>query len=232
VRGLKLICLENKGADIIKGFMFRIKISFFLVCAFIITTSVFVHSQIDSESDTVVINSISLKSEAGESEVEIVDYKTVSEWAYHLNLKLVPDAPPFVDGKGFLLSGHQTIILVTGYKKNLIYTIYFDFMRYSQNAPPFNSKLKIFIRDIYGNKRQVGTADITYMTDEKKFEVPVPFDLSYPGRFDIIIHEYAGTAGNWGIWDIIVTSKKLNEIELMPIDSESKIKEIEPKIFK
>ncbi len=224
--------LENKGSYIIKGFMFRIKISLFLVCAFIIAASMFAYSQIDSESDTVVINSVVVKSESGESEVEAVDFKTVSEWAYHLNLNLIPDAPPFADGKGFFLSGYQTVIPVTGYKKDLMYRIYFDFLRYSQDTLPFNSKLKIFIRDVQGNKRQVGTADVTYMSDKKKFEVTVPFDLSYPGRFDIIIHEYAGKAGNWGIWDIIVTTKKINEIELMPIDSKSAIKEIEPKIFK
>jgi hypothetical protein len=212
--------------------MFRIKIEVFLVCTFIIAALVSVHSQVDSESDTVVINSIIVKTETGESEAEMLDFKTVSEWANHLNLKLTPDAPPVVDGKGFYLSGYQTVIPVTGYKKNLMYTVHFDFLRYSQAAPPFNSKLKIFIRDIYGNKRHAGTADITHMSDKKKFEVSVPFDLSYPGRFDIVIHEYAGRAGNWGIWDIIVTSKKMNEIELMPTDSESKIKEIEPKIFK
>jgi hypothetical protein len=212
--------------------MFRIKIEVFLVCTFIITALVSVHSQVGSESDTVVINSIMVKTETGESEAEMLDFKTVSEWANHLNLNLTPDAPPVVDGRGFFLSGYQTVIPVTGYKKDLMYRIYFDFLCYSQDALPFNSKLKIFIRDIYGNKRQVGTADVTYMSDKKKFEVTVPFDLSYPGRFDIIIHEYAGKAGNWGIWDIIVTSKKMNEIELMPIDSKSMIKEIDPKIFK
>lgn len=212
--------------------MFRIKIEVFLVCTFIIAVSTLVHSQINSGSDTVVINSIVAKTETGKAEIEMLDFKTIAEWAYHLNLNLVPDAPPLVDSKGFFLSDYQTVIPVTGYKKDLMYTIYFDFMRYRQNNLPFNSKLKIFIRDIYGNKRQVGIADITYMSDKKNFEVSVPFDLSCPGSFDIIVHEYAGKSGNWGIWDIIVTSKKMNEIELMPIDSKSDIKEIEPKIFK
>jgi len=70
------------------------------------------------------------------------------------------------------------------------------------------------------------------MSDKKRFDVSVPFDLSYPGKFDIIIHEYSEKNGNWGIWDIVVTSKKINEIELMPIDSSGKMKEIESKIFK
>ena len=207
-------------------------IDFLLVSAFILFSSGFVHSQIISESDTVVINSINVKTETGESEAKIVDFKAAFEWAFSAHLTLTADAPPVVDGKAFFITQYQTVIPVTGYKKDLLYSIHFDFLRYNQNTPPFNTKLKIFVRDIYGNKRHIGTADLTYMSDKKKFEVSIPFDLSYPGRFDIIIHEYAGNTGNWGIWDIIVTSKKINEIELMHIDSRSIIKEIEPKIFK
>lgn len=212
--------------------MFRKYIDFFLVSAFIIAASGIVYSQMNSESDTVVINSINIKTETGESQADIVDFKTASEWAYSRRLTLAPDAPPLVDGKAFFITQYQTVIPVTGYKKDLMYSIHFDFLRYSQNTLPFNTKLKIFVRDMYGNKRHIGTADMSCMSDKKKFEVSIPFDLSYPGRFDIILHEYAGNTGNWGIWDIIVTSKKINEIELMPIESQSIIKEIEPKIFK
>jgi len=212
--------------------MSRKYIDFFLVSAFILLISGFVHSQVMSESDTIVINSVNIQTEKGQSESEIVDFKAASEWAYNARLTLAADAPPAVDGKAFFITQYQTVIPVTGYKKDLLYSIHFDFLRYSQSNIPFNSKLKIFVRDIYGNRRHIGTADITCMSDKKKFEVSIPFDLSYPGRFDIIIHEYSGKTGNWGIWDIIVTSKKINEIELMPNDSQSKIKEIEPKIFK
>jgi len=212
--------------------MSRKYIDFFLVSAFIIAASVLVYSQIIPESDTIVINSINIKTETGESPAEVVDFKAASEWAYKARLTLSADAPPVADGKAFFITQFQTVIPVTGYKKDLLYRIYFDFLRYKQDNPPFNTKLKIFVRDIYGNKRQIGTADLSFMSDKKKFEVSVPFDLSYPGKFDIIIHEYSDKTGTWGIWDIIVTSRKLNEIEFMPIESQSQIKEIEPKIFK
>lgn len=207
-------------------------INFLFVLSFIFSAYSYIYPQIISESDTVIINNINIKTETGESPAESIDFKDASNWANNLYLTLAPDAPPLIDNKAFFITQYQTVIPVTGYKKELLYRIYFDFLRYSQKNVPFNSKLKIFIRDIHGNKRQIGTADLSYMSDKKLFEVSIPFDLSYPGKFDIIIHEYSGKTGNWGIWDIIVTSKKINEIEIMPIESVEKIKEIEPKIFK
>ncbi len=212
--------------------MSRQIINFLLVLAFILSAYISNYPQSISESDTVVINSISIKTETGDAVAESVDFKSASDWAYNGHLNLTPDSPPVVDNKAFFITQYQTVIPVSGYKKELLYRIYFDFLRYKQKSVPFNTKLKIFIRDIYGNKRQVGTADLSYMSDKKIFEVSIPFDLSYPGKFDIIIHEYSRKTGNWGIWDIIVTSKKINEIDVMPIDSAEKIREIEPKIFK
>ncbi|HPS86216.1 MAG TPA: hypothetical protein PLY36_05695 [Spirochaetota bacterium] len=212
--------------------MSRKYINFFLVPAFILLASVSIYTQIDPGKDTIIFNSVNIKTETGETAAESVDFKAASEWAYNSHLTLVPDAPPVIDNKAFLITQYQTVIPVTGYNKDLFYRVYIDFFRYSQPKVPFNTKLKIIIRDIDGKRREIGTADVTYMSDKKIFEVSIPFDLSYRGKFDIIIHEYSGKTGNWGIWDIIVTSKKINEIEIMPIDSTEKIKEIEPKIFK
>ena len=206
--------------------------NFFLVPAFILIVSVLSHSQDNPVGDTIIINSVNLKTETGDLSAESIDFKDASEWAYGKHLTLAADAPPVVDNKAFFITQYQTVIPVTGYNKDLLYRIYFDFLRYSQKNLPFNSKLKILIRDINGRKREIGTADVSYMSDKKIFEVSIPFDLSYPGKFDIIIHEYSGKTGDWGIWDIIVTSKKINEIEIMPIESSEKINEIEPKIFK
>jgi hypothetical protein len=207
-------------------------INFFIVPALILMITGFIYSQDIPERDTIIINSVKIKTDTGTSDSESVDFKDAFNWAYNLRLTLTPDAPPLADNKAFFITQYRTVIPVSGYKKDLLYRIYFDFLRYTQDSVPFNSKLKIFIRDMYGNERQIGTADTRYMSDKKIFEVSIPFDLSYPGKFDIIIHEYSGKTGNWGIWDIIVTSKKINEIEIMPIDSADKIKEIEPKIFK
>lgn len=200
--------------------------------AFILLMSEFIYPQNSFESDTIIINSINNKTDKGDVPAESVDFKEAENWAYNSHLVLMPDAPPVVDNKAFFITSNPSIIPVSGYKRELFYKIYFDFLRYNQKNVPFNTKLKIFIRDIYGNKRLVGIATTDCMSDNKLFEVSIPFDLSYPGKFDIIIHEYSGKFGNWGIWDIIITSKKINEIEVMPINSVEKIKEIEPKIFK
>jgi len=200
------------------------------VSAFIICTGDFIYPQISSENDTIIITSRDIKTKTGVC-VETVDFKDASNWAYNQHLTLTADVPPVISNKAYFISQFQTVIPVSGYNKDLLYRMYIDFLRYKQTNVPFNSKLKIFIRDIYGNKRQIGTADLSYMSDKKIFEVSIPFDLSYPGKFDIIIHEYSGKTGNWGIWDIIVTSKKINELKIMSIDSVEKIKEIEPKNF-
>ena len=212
--------------------MFNKFIVFFMVITFFLSIPGFIYPQIDSGSDTFIINSINLKTETGEITAESVDFKDASKSAHNENLMLAADAPPVIDNKAFYITQYQTVIPVAGYKKDLLYRVYFDFLRYNTGDIPFNSKLKIYIRDLYGNKRLIGTADSSYMSDKKIFDLSIPFDLSYPGKFDIIIHEYAVKSGAWGIWDIIVTSKKINEIEIMPIDSTEKIKEIEPKIFK
>jgi len=212
--------------------MFKKIISFLFVPPFILVSVILIHSQEKPGSDTVVINDFSIPSDSGVIPAEKVDFKDASIWAHNKGFTLVADSPPVIDNKALILTQYQTIIPVSGYKKDLLYRIYFDFLRFKQSDIVINSKLKIFIRDIYGNKHQVGVADSSYMSYNKIFEVSVPFDLSYPGKFDIIIHEYSVKTGNWGVWDIIVTSKKLDEIELIPVESAEKMKEIESKIFK
>jgi len=212
--------------------MFRRFINFFLMLTFIIAVSAYIYPQNNSESDTIIINSINIKSAAGEIAAESIDYKEAAEWAHNIHLTLLPDALPVTDNNAFILTQFQSVIPVSGYKKDLLYNLYFDFFRFNEKNVHFNTKLKIFIRDVYGNKRLIGTADSGKMSGKKIFEVSIPFDLSYPGKFDIILNEYSEKTGNWGIWDIIVTSKKLDEIDVSPANSSEKTMEIEPKIFK
>ena len=209
--------------------MLRKSIIFLFILPIIITS---IYSQNNTESDTIIINSINSKTQTGEMPAESVTFSDAKKWAHSVALTLVPDSPPVIDNSAFFLTNYQTVIPVSGYKKELMYKVFIDFLRYTEAKVPFNSLLKIYIRDIYNNKRHVGTADLSYMSDKKIFEVSVPFDLSYPGRFDIIIQEYSGKTGCWGIWDIIVTSKKISEIKITPLDSTEKIKETEEKIFK
>ncbi|HRX47815.1 MAG TPA: hypothetical protein P5120_09875, partial [Spirochaetota bacterium] len=69
------------------------------------------------------------------------------------------------------------------------------------------------------------------LKENKIFETLIPYELSYPGRFDIIVREYSDTPGKWGIWDMIITDNKIDRIEIIKPDRSEKIKEIVPKIF-
>jgi hypothetical protein len=209
--------------------MLRKSIIFLFLLPLLIAT---IYSQADPGKDTLINYSITARTTNGDMPAENVNFNNAKDWANNLSLTLIPDSPPVIDNSAFFLTNFQTVIPVTGYKKELMYKVFIDFLKYREAKVPFNSILKIYIRDINGNRKLVGIADLSYMTSKKIFEVPVPFDLSYPGRFDIIIQEYSGRTGCWGIWDIIVTSKKINEIELIPIDSTEKMKQSEEKIFK
>jgi len=203
-----------------------------IIQIFIILLLLPVYPQNAPESDTIVINSINIKKGVNETAVEIVDYKNASMWAYNIGLTLLPDSPPVIDNKGFFLNQFQTEIPVSGYKRDLFYKAYFDFFRYKESNLPFNSKLKIYIRDIYGNTKHVGTVETSFMSGNKLFELDIPYDLSFPGKFFIIIHEYAQKTENWGIWDIIVTSRKINELDGNLIKSLLKNEETKLKISK
>jgi hypothetical protein len=187
------------------------------------------------ESDTIVINSINIKKGtdgiAVETAVEIIDFKYAADWAYNIGLTLLPDSPPVIDNKGFFIKQFQVEIPVSGYKRDLFYKAYFDFFRYKEK-PPFDSKLKIYIKDIYNNMRHAGTAETSCLTGNKLFEIDIPYDLSYPGKFYIVIHEHARKAENWGIWDIIVTSRKISELDENFIKSLLKNEETKLKISK
>ena len=184
------------------------------------------------ESDTIVINSINAKKGFNEPSIEIIDYKYASTWAYNIGLTLLPDSPPVIDNKGFFINQFQIEIPVSGYKRDLIYKAYFDFFRYKEKDIPFNSKLKIFIKDIYDNIKHCGTVETSHMSANKLFEVEIPYDLSYPGKFFIVIHDHARKIENWGIWDIIVTSRKINELDEKFIKSLLKSEETKLKISK
>ena len=190
------------------------------------------YSQITSESDTIIINSVNFKKDGADIPVEITDFKNATMWGYNIGLTLLPDAPPVIDNKGFFIKQFQIEIPVTGYNKNLFYKAYFDFFRYKEKRLPFDSKLKIYIRDMYGNTKLVGTAETDCLTGNNLFAVDIPYELSYTGKFDIIIHEYAQKNETWGIWDIIVTSRKISEIDENFVKSLLKNEETKLKISK
>lgn len=190
------------------------------------------HPQQNQDADTIIINSINIKTETGESPAEPVDNREAARWAYNNGLTLIGDESPVVDNSAFFITQYQTFIPVSGYKKDKLYRLYIDFLKFEQRRIPFNTRLKIFIGSSSGERREIAVADVNCMKKGNFFQADIPFELSYTGRFDIIIHEYSSHNGNWGIWDIIISSKKINEIEVPPVDSAKKLNEAELKIFK
>ncbi|MCL1865559.1 MAG: hypothetical protein FWF73_07090 [Spirochaetes bacterium] len=184
-----------------------------IIQLFIILSVLPVSPQNTAESDTIVINSININNGGDGIAAEIIDYKYAANWAYNTGLTLLSDSPPVIDNKGFFIKQFEVEIPVSGYKRDLFYRAYFDFFRYKEKKLPFDSKLKIYVKDIYDNTKLVATADTSCLTGNKLFEVDIPYDLSYPGKFYIVIREYAQKAENWGIWDIIVTSRKITELD-------------------
>jgi hypothetical protein len=85
---------------------------------------------------------------------------------------------------------------------------------------------------MYDNIKHVGTAETDCLTGNNLFVVDIPYDLSYTGKFYIIIHEYAQKNETWGIWDIIVSSRKINEIDENFVKSLLKNEETKLKISK
>ena len=148
-----------------------------------------------------------------------------------MQLTALKDAPPFIDNVAFFLTKPHIEIPVSGLEKGKSYSLFIDFVRYRNKNIPFEGMLKIFIRDIHGNSQLVGTADSAVLSSGGLFETLIPFNLSYSGTFTIIIHEYSMKTGNWGIWDIIITSKKTGEFELPKPEKRSELKGAGLKIF-
>jgi len=63
-----------------------------------------IYTQINPESDTIVINSINIKTETGDLPAENVSFKEAANWAYNTRLTLLPDSPPVVDNEAFFIA--------------------------------------------------------------------------------------------------------------------------------
>lgn len=182
--------------------------------------------------DTIIISSLDFKSGNDGRAIKEITRSDAVDRAHRLGLSLHPDMPPVTSDRGFFLQKYQTVIPVKGYNKELIYKIYIDFFKYSGGDIRESSLLKFYISDRYGRKNYIGSASSEDIHGDNIFELAVPFDLSYTGSFDIIIQDCSDRTGFWGIWDIIVSSKKLRDLEKINIDTTPRMEEVKEKIFK
>lgn len=182
--------------------------------------------------NTVIINEVpGSRDTSSDALVNYIDYRTIMSRAKSMKLNAVEDAAPYIDNTAFFLLHPRIEIPVTGLEKGKNYNILIDFVRYRGKKINIDGQLKIFIKDEYGNEQMICTADHSLIYSDKIFKTEIPFNLSYSGNFTIIIHEYSMKTGNWGIWDIIVTSKSISELGVIKPETTPGLKDSGTKIF-
>lgn len=181
-------------------------------------------------TDTIIINP--LPSDQTISRLYFMDYRGLAAWGKQRGLMIREDALPVVDGMSFFMPDYSAEFKLNGYDREKNYRLIIDFVKYSGNREPLNSLLKIWGRDVHGKLVLIAEVNENVLSKKKIFETLIPYELSSPGRFDIIVREYSDRPGRWGIWDMIVTAKRADQIETVRPDTSEKMKEIEPKIFK
>ena len=181
-------------------------------------------------ADTLYINPT--YSSSYKNRLYIMNYSEIAKWGKLNNLVPYEDSAPFIDGLAFFMPDFYSEFTVENYDRELIYKIVIDFVKYKGSQKPINSLLKIWGRDISGRMILIAEINQEILKERELFEVLIPYELSSPGRFDIIIREYSDTPGKWGIWDIIVTARKIQQIDIQKPDISGKMKSVEQKIFK
>lgn len=181
-------------------------------------------------ADVIIINP--LDGDLSANRLYKINYAAISKWAKPQGFNVKMDAPPVIDGVAFYTPDFFAEFKVEGYDRNREYKLYIDFVRFEGETSYINSILKIWGRDSSGKMYLIAEINRQILNKDKIFETLIPYELSYPGSFNIIVREYSDTPGKWGIWDMIITDKELEQIELTRPDASERLKEIEPKIFK
>lgn len=188
---------------------------------------------VSNATDTVIINEVTGPPDSSsDAIVNYLNYQKINEWALTLKMTAINDNPPVTDGIAFFPVHPQVEIPVKGLKKGERYFLYIDFVKYLNGKVNIDSTLKIFIQDIYGKRTFISQYRFSSLFSDKIFKAEIPFNLSNPGSFTIIIQEQSAKTGYWGIWDIIVSSRGIEDIAPLNIDKKPEIKETGPKIFK
>lgn len=186
-----------------------------------------------NEADTVIINKLAGPPDTSKDAlVNYMSFRDISDWASSFKMTVLEDSPPYVDGTAFFIMHPHIELPVTGLIKGARYYLYIDFVKYRNSRINVASFLKIYIQDIYGKKTLISRYSFSSLFADEKFVAEIPFNLSNPGSFTIIIQEYSDKTGYWGIWDIIVSSKKLEDILPAGSDTRPELRETDPKIFR
>lgn len=180
--------------------------------------------------DTVIINP--LDAEISGSRLQFISYEAIAKFWKPERVQVAEDLGPVVDNIAFYMPAYSAVFKVGGYDRELNYRLALDIVKFRSKPRPLNSLLKIWGRNSSGRMFLLAELNENNLTDKKIFETLIPYELSYPGSFDIIVKEYSDLPGRWGIWDVIITARRIDQIEAVKPDTSVKMKETELKIFK
>ena len=180
--------------------------------------------------DTVIINP--LNSEITGNRLQFISYEEIARFWKFKRVQVAEDSGPVLDNIAFYMPAYSAVFKVGGYDRELNYRLALDIVKFRSKPGPLNSLLKIWGRNSAGRMFLLAELNENNLTDKKIFETLIPYELSYPGSFDIIVKEYSDLPGRWGIWDVIITARRIDQIETVKPDTSVKMKETELKIFK
>lgn len=156
--------------------------------------------------------------------------KVIREWALSRKMQLIEDAPPLIDSTAFFTGQYDSVITLEGLDKTAIYTVYIDFVRYSnRSAGQLDTSLNIIVNASGGIvKPNFSLAIKPSDLRDNLYKFEIPFRITSGGNAVITFREGSRVKGLWGFWDIIVTPDKVLPESIEPDLPEMKIKE---KIF-
>ncbi|HOK01224.1 MAG TPA: hypothetical protein PLD85_01905 [Spirochaetota bacterium] len=162
--------------------------------------------------DTIIINPSNLL-----EGLKFLSYRDLFNWAKFNSLQVFKDSPPVVDNYAFYMLNYKKSFLVEGYQRDLIYYLYIDFVRFKGRKNIITSKLRISIKNIYEKVHTLAELNESILSQDYCI-IPLPYEVTIHGKFYLLFDELSDTPGKWGIWDIIISSKKLREINFIQID--------------
>ena len=129
----------------------------------------------------------------------------IAAWGPGKGFVVEDDREPVVDHMAAYVSSRGSVVSIGGLSRGVCYRVWIDFVRirYGKDGPP--STLKIFAAAPGFEKRSVETF-LQGDCAEGYRHFDLPLDMTSMGSVELIFVEYAPRPGNWGVWDIIVSS--------------------------
>ncbi len=120
-------------------------------------------------------------------------------------LVLVDDREPVVDDTAAYVGPYGSTIAVNGLTRDGRYRLWIDFVRLSPAEKRPGSLLKIYAVASAGEPCCIGSVRFSDIGDSYYY-MDIPRTVSARGAVELRFVEYGASSGNWGVWDIIVST--------------------------